>query len=423
MIYNQLMPVEPSISLLALIELLGVVQAILFACLLFFIRRGHHQANRLLALILLFFSATLFHQFLIDSHYIYKLPALAGFTLPLEVFYGPLLFRYIQILTQPEKNRSLWQGLKHFILPALIGMMAIPFFALTFEQKLRIIEQNYASSEWIGLTQISLPIQFSAFGLMFTVYLLSCFIRLYKHNKFINSYFSFREKITLSWLRKLLITMLIFWCFMAAFLAVINSIVLTNIILLLLTIFTVIAVHYIGIMGLLQPRIFPVGKTVKKEQSESSETSSNTEAAILKDLDPTALVEQIHASDKYKHSGLDDEDLKRIAGQLESVMTSNKPYLENNLTLPTLAKMLDLSPNYLSQTLNGYFNVNFFDFINGYRIDAAKRQLSEGDPKKYIILGLALDSGFNSKSAFYTAFKKHTGLTPTQFRKEQRKHF
>ena len=100
-------------------------------------------------------------------------------------------------------------------------------------------------------------------------------------------------------------------------------------------------------------------------------------------------------------------------------MEQEKPYLDNELSLPKLALSLDVSPNNLSQVIYERFSMNFFDFFNSFRIEEAKQQLINLDPKRVTILGVALDSGFNSKSAFYTGFKKHTAMTPTQFRKQQ----
>ncbi|MES9930149.1 MAG: helix-turn-helix domain-containing protein, partial [Candidatus Thiodiazotropha sp. 6PDIVS] len=74
------------------------------------------------------------------------------------------------------------------------------------------------------------------------------------------------------------------------------------------------------------------------------------------------------------------------------------------------------SPNYLSQVINEQSGYNFFDFINRYRVDEAKRCLTTPSGQSNV-LSIALDSGFNSKSAFYTAFKRHTGQTPSQYRK------
>ena len=188
------MPVEPTITILSAIILLGIFQGVLFAGLLIFVSKGHQHANFLLALILLFFSLTLSHQFLVDTGYIQLMPNLIGFTMPLEAFYGPLLFRYVQTLTQPELDLTINQRLRHFILPVASSFLSIPFFRLDYEQKLNMIEQGYSSSAWEGLVKITMPIQMSIFGVLFTVYLIACYLRLHRHNQAITGYFSFREK-------------------------------------------------------------------------------------------------------------------------------------------------------------------------------------------------------------------------------------
>ena len=98
-------------------------------------------------------------------------------------------------------------------------------------------------------------------------------------------------------------------------------------------------------------------------------------------------------------------------------METKKPYLQGDLVLPQLAQQLGISANYLSQVINEQLKVNFYDFINGYRVEDAKRLMKNAGQKNINILKIAFDSGFNSKSAFYTAFKKVTSMTPTQYRK------
>ncbi|MEW8398601.1 MAG: helix-turn-helix domain-containing protein, partial [Candidatus Thiodiazotropha sp.] len=77
---------------------------------------------------------------------------------------------------------------------------------------------------------------------------------------------------------------------------------------------------------------------------------------------------------------------------------------------------LRISSNYLSQVINERAGQHFFDFVNRYRVEEAKLALA-GSTGRGNILAIALDAGFNSKSAFYTAFKRHTGQTPTQYRR------
>lgn len=93
------------------------------------------------------------------------------------------------------------------------------------------------------------------------------------------------------------------------------------------------------------------------------------------------------------------------------------PYLNPNLTLKSLALQLNIHPNQLSWLINHEFDKKFNDFINNYRVEAFKR-ISKNPKNSHItLLGLAYDSGFNSKTVFNTAFKKETGMTPMQYLK------
>ncbi len=94
-----------------------------------------------------------------------------------------------------------------------------------------------------------------------------------------------------------------------------------------------------------------------------------------------------------------------------------EPYLDPNLTLRGLASDLKIHSNQLSWLINHEFNKNFSEFINHYRVETFKR-ISK-DPKNAHInmIGLAYDSGFNSKTVFNTFFKKETGMTPMQYLK------
>ena len=84
-----------------------------------------------------------------------------------------------------------------------------------------------------------------------------------------------------------------------------------------------------------------------------------------------------------------------------------------------LAGKISISPRYLSDLINRSFNQNFFDFINTYRIEEAKKMLTHDTGGRRTVLEVLYDSGFNSKSAFNNAFKKYTGITPTEYRRHQ----
>lgn len=120
-----------------------------------------------------------------------------------------------------------------------------------------------------------------------------------------------------------------------------------------------------------------------------------------------------------------DEDVSKnfkspeIISQMELVkkyVLENEPYLEPSLTIQELSKQVGVSVRDLSILINHHMDKHFFDFINEYRIEKAKEILKDVSKSKVTILEILYEVGFNSKSSFNTAFKKHTNQTPTEFR-------
>lgn len=103
--------------------------------------------------------------------------------------------------------------------------------------------------------------------------------------------------------------------------------------------------------------------------------------------------------------------------ELDFLMKEAKIYRDPNLGLDSMAKKLNISGNYLSQLVNKLSGHNFTDYINRYRIEDAKFKLRNPNFINYTIISIALESGFNSKSTFYSAFKKLTGISPKEYRK------
>lgn len=120
-------------------------------------------------------------------------------------------------------------------------------------------------------------------------------------------------------------------------------------------------------------------------------------------------------SDKYKSSKLSEEDLEKIKSGLEELMTEEKLYLNTELKLQDIAEKLSVSQHNISQTLSLKFGLNYYDYLNEFRINEAKKILSSGDAEKFTLLHIAHECGFNSKSSFNRAFKKNTGFTPSEF--------
>lgn len=122
---------------------------------------------------------------------------------------------------------------------------------------------------------------------------------------------------------------------------------------------------------------------------------------------------------KYEKSSLSPEQKSALNKSLTHFMEMEKPYLNQVLKLSDLANLLSVSPNHLSQFLNQELKTNFYDLINYYRVEEAKKRLSDPRNANYTILSIAYDSGFSSKASFNRIFKKHTGTTPSNFNKSE----
>jgi len=120
--------------------------------------------------------------------------------------------------------------------------------------------------------------------------------------------------------------------------------------------------------------------------------------------------------EKYAGSNLSQTDLKAYMNSLGNHMNENERFLDSELSINDLSTELDISIKILSQVINEGYSCNFFDFVNKYRVVAAKSIFANQADKKLTIQEVMYDSGFNSKSSFNTAFKKFTNLTPTQFK-------
>ena len=119
---------------------------------------------------------------------------------------------------------------------------------------------------------------------------------------------------------------------------------------------------------------------------------------------------------KYQYSILKKPDKEQYQERLTSLMAGERLYLNPSLSLTEISQKLEIAPRYVSQIINELFHQNFHDFVNRYRVEESKRLLAQ-QHQSLNLLGIALESGFNSKSAFNAAFKKHTTMTPKDYKK------
>ncbi len=128
-------------------------------------------------------------------------------------------------------------------------------------------------------------------------------------------------------------------------------------------------------------------------------------------------IQEIKGPDKYKKSSLSEDEAKTIQKKILKYMESSKPYRIIDITLQDLAEKIDITPHQFSQVINQKMNKNLYDFLNQYRVEDAKKALTDIDCKKNII-EIAQDVGFKSKSTFNRVFMKFCDITPSDYRKK-----
>ncbi len=159
--------------------------------------------------------------------------------------------------------------------------------------------------------------------------------------------------------------------------------------------FLVILIYTIAIMQWRRPQLFSIPGLSKEE----------TEIAIFK-----------KAGDTRAHDGeLDPAIRADLFKTVETKMESDLLYLDSALTLTSLSEATGLSKHHLSEVLNRHSRKNFYEFVNGYRVDFVRKRLAEAPDRT--VLDIALEAGFSSKSTFNAIFKQFTGQTPSQYRK------
>jgi AraC-like DNA-binding protein len=351
---------------------LGAAQGFFLAFVLLSTRKENQRANRILAAILIIFCLNIVIHNISHRPYSYSIPHHEVIITIIFYLFGPLFYFYIKTLTTsisfPWKKKYL-----HF-LPFFICMLStIPL---------------YKHSINLDQPHIILEI-FAGFVVLHVIFYMAWSVKLLRnHTLQIKDTFSSIDRIKLRWLRFLIIGFTITWLFALYFDMETKGSNDWDYVWLLVS----LLMYLIGYMGLRQPEIFS-GRTIQ-ENEESDEIKK-----------------------KYEKSALANDSAEIYLKKLQKYMQTKKPYLDSNLTLPELANKLSLSVHHLSQVINEKLNQNFFEFINHYRVDEAKKMLVDPTRKHLTIAAIGFEAGFNSNSSFNAVFKKTTKVTPSQFRK------
>lgn len=375
----------PNNDIFSFLIFLGVVQGFFLAAFFLSGQRKKQLSNLFLGLMLLSLSAIILEIFLCYTNYMFGILHIIDFSEPLNYALGPLYYCYIVSKTRNEFDyRNLW----HFAI-------FIAYFIYSLSWQFQSLDFKYNS--YISAYHPEIPYK--------KVELWAPYYPLFRYHTDIQTFLhlslylffsqiqiarAFREKQipffsslnpNLKWLRNIQ-----FQVMMVAFILIIVKVIFYN------DLGDYLIASHISFV------IYIVSIVVVKN---------------------SLFFHPAEPNKKYEKSSLNEEGEKEILIKLEALMQNEKIFAEADLSLPVLAKKIKVTPHHLSQVLNNRLNKSFFEYLAILRVEEAKRLLQLSENRSLKIDEIADLVGYNSKSAFNTAFRKHTGQTPSEFKKAQ----
>jgi AraC-like DNA-binding protein len=368
------------------ILLVIVIFQLLFTSLFLFTHRGgRRSSNGLLGAFFVVIGLNLLDNLLLREGFYYEREAFAFWSVWLLLLFGPLLYLYTQSVLYRD-FRLTWRKGWHFVPFAVLFLITeIYWVAIGSEKRMQLLGE-------ILLRQAPKYYYWDSvlIFLQFFLYMAASFRLIRRFKKAAGEAFSNYRRTDIRWLSY---TLLFFTVVMG--LAAVNSLIgLTPLAAYWWLVFMVIIGFvwvYINVL-------------------------------LLKALRDSALFgllgDEPEGVGKEERPAGPEGEWNEMLVQLRGHMEAGRPWLDPDLTLDQLALQVKLRPKLLSQAINEGLGKNFFEFVNQYRVEEAKRLLTDPTDKRITVLEVLYQVGFNSKSSFNTVFKKQTGLTPSEFKKK-----
>jgi AraC-like DNA-binding protein len=332
----------------------------------------------------------------------------------------PALWFYVEGITAEKPWRFNSKKARHFILlwPALLISLMMLLLPNDMHTAIFIDDADVADPFAITLMISILTIILLWLGqCVYTIYLITR--RLITFRQQLKNVFSNNDDKKLNWINWLMFVAISAWLFTLA--TLFSSSLFDNLLFNLRTesLLSLLLIWSLAHFGLQQKPILAeyyehCHDKERDDQHSDDETCANLALEQNNQSKKSKNENTTAQAKKYQRSALSKEQAKRIADKINNVMKNDKLYLDASLSLQKLASHVAISPNYISQTLNETLSINFFDFVNQWRIEAAKPKIIANENT---VLHIALEVGFNARSSFYKAFKQETGQTPSEYRK------
>lgn len=371
----------------------SVIYGFIFIAVLFFSKKKKGKPLLFLGLIVLFISLNNLQAWLIDLGFTCPIVYIKYLRIPwyflcMPLFYA-FLVHYLKIQRKINSFLNLTVGL--FIFGIIARILLIYYTQIISDIDPSIVLKKFNSYEEIG--------SFS-YALIILIYPIFIFKKNRELLKFVMNYDD------LVWIRHFLNMggLILFFWLIAIVINFNGNKFSEPIIYYPLRLCTSVLIYWIGFKGLLRYRLME--DRIMLRESLKSELRLNTKNLEL----VNASIEIINNNQTEKQH--------ELFNKINTYILEQKKYLDPYMSLESLSEELNMSSGHLSSLINKYSNMHFSDYINDYRVKQVKKIIIDETYAHYTIVAIGLESGFNSKSTFYAAFKKFTNLSPIQFKKQ-----
>ncbi|MCU0410751.1 MAG: helix-turn-helix domain-containing protein [Bacteroidales bacterium] len=386
------MRTEIQVSIFDVIIFLGVFQGLLLSW--FFIRNadGNRRSNLFQGLLLLSLSVAIFEEWLNNTGYIVKVLYLTNFSESLNFAFAPLFYFYIWSSLNPSSKRNTWV---HFI-PVFFWALYMVFH---FVQPDELKYNSYVQTKHPDWEYLIAPETVSDDPLG---------IRRYVNHLMLLQFFIYISWAVVTLLRKFRSMQQPLFRTDNELLRILRNSTLH--ILILITIMIITKINFgmrsdVGGYFIATYVSFMIYATTWQIMSRSE--FFDTPGSFFS-----------FPAVKYQKSSLSEENKEVILKKIKHEMEANNYFTNNLASLSGLSKQINESSHHVSQVMNEKLNRNFFELLAFYRVEHAKKLITQDKDGKITIEELAEMVGYNSKSSFNTAFRKHTSKTPSEFRKK-----
>ena len=370
------------------IDILGVVQGLLFGTMLLFLHLKRNKPSLYLGLFILLFAMEPIPNILSDSGILKSLPQLNMLPVHFHFLAFPLLYIYTQKVSIIHTGKPSYWTLIPGFLEVIAGLV---LFFLPEAAKLGLMHTEYA-------------IFYFVLGLIYTIYIsMLIVLHIRAHQKEVENQFSEMYRKRLEWLQLFVFTSIGYHI-----LLLINFFVSSPHFYFVLTCINAVLIYWISYKGIIQDHVESLYPLPEKTETGSRPHHHGNQNTEIKGSEP------VHEVDKLPF--MQREEMEEVIETIDEYINQSECYLQEDLTIVDIAEATNIHPKRISNSLNKQKGMNFNNYINKFRVEKAKVLFCSTIGNQLSVEGVGTESGFHSKATFYSAFKKFEGCTPANYK-------